>query len=230
MASRLSIVSGGTSGSSGATIFTVSPTISAGQSMIMTVHGGTNLDTVNSVSQTNCTWTKAVSVNALNDGNTEIWYCIAAGASPGGTVTVNMGVTAVAGGVIGVYDTALISATPLDKTASSTGNADPSVTGTTASTTYANEVWVGALTVPDPTNVGFGYGAASNGFIKAKEGDFSGIAAGNTHYLYLEKFVLSTGAANSSASLGVSNAYSGAIATFEFPYVAEMMLMGVGRL
>lgn len=216
---------GNATGNSGAISFTISPTVLAGQSMVLTVHVPLNTHTVSTVVQTNCTWIKITSISAVGDGTTEIWYCTAAGASPGATVTVTMNLSGQAGGVIGVYDTAL-SAT-VDKTATSSGTSGSPATGTTATTTSPVELWVGGMSSPDPTNVGLGYAPITNGFTLT-EGDFANIFLGATHYGYVEKIVSSTGTAGTASTLGGMN-WTGVIAAIPFVSATKFLsLLGCG--
>lgn len=231
-ATRLSTATGQTAGSNGASSFTVSPTITAGQSGILVVSTQLTTITVSTVTQTNVTWTLAVAYNATAlGGDTEIWYASSAGASPGATITVNLGASGQAGGVEATYDTALTGSF-VDKTASNGGISTASAsTGTTSSTTQASEVWVGGITVPDNTSLGYGYSSPTNGFTIVVQGDWTNLNRGLTHYGYLDQIVTTTGTASTGATISpAAGAYSAAIATFKFASTGAGLLsiMGCG--
>lgn len=164
---------------------------------------------VSSISQTGATWVRAVEVASASN-TTEIWY--AENVSGAGTsVTVNYSGTALTNIIILEFD-GIVSSSSLDQTASNTGTYPGSAdSGTTATTSQANEVWVAALTdeiFPSGT-----WNSPSNSFTEVTE----------TANIFLnmvgeERTVTATGTANTSAGRGsapLSGDWSGCVATFK---------------
>lgn len=231
MVVRLSTAIGNATGSSGSSSFNISSVATFQQAQMLIVYIQTTTTTVTTVTQTNCIWTKAVGYNSTSlGGDTEIWYCLSTGASPGATVAVNISVGGQAGGVLAIYDTAM---TALDQVASNGAAASSALSsGTTPSTTQAAELWVAGFTTPDHTSVGFGYSAPTNGFSIVLQNDFSNLALGLTHYGYLDKIVAASGAAASGVTSSGAVPYSAAIATFKFNTTSPstfLTLLGCGN-
>ncbi len=157
------------------------------------------------------TWTRAVSVSANNTNNTEIWYTTALSASAGTTVTITQGSTRAAA-VIMEYDNLLYGA-PLDRIASANGNNSTVSTGTTATTTAANELWIGAASLRSSA---YTLGAITNSFTEIDNAaSTSGTSDSNAKVYALERVVNSTGAASTGGTVSSSSRWSGAIATFK---------------
>lgn len=217
MPSLVSITAHGTTGLSGSltAVVTPSPAILVGQSAILTIHD-INIVGVNSVVQTNCIWVKLLSYSGtVGGGTTDIWYCLSAGASPGATITINFASPTIAGGICGVFDTALSAADQQANNGSAPGSTT-ATTGTTPTTTQASEVWIGAITVPDGTGVGYTFNTPTNGFALT-QANFSTLSNGAVHAGFLYKIVSATGAASTGVTIDSGGApYGAAIGTFKF--------------
>jgi hypothetical protein len=164
---------------------------------------------------------------AVNAGGVtcEIWYCPSV-RSTNNLLTVsfsNPNTNAVC--LVAEY-TNLVAAGALDQIAGATNTGTAAVTGTTPTTTLANELWVG----------GIGY-ANTNGLTSILNG-FTDVAGQSSTYPasngvnqvtlhLLAKAVTATGTASSGGTIGASQKWAGAIATFKAVSVASgLMLAG----
>lgn len=164
---------------------------------------------------------------AVNAGGVtcEIWYCPSV-RSTNNLLTVsfsNPNTNAVC--VVAEY-TNLVAAGALDQIAGATNTGTAAVTGTTPTTTLANELWVGGIGYAN-TNA---LTSILNGFTDVA-GQSSTYPASNgvnqvTLHL-LAKAVTATGTASSGGTIGASQKWAGAIATFKAVSVASgLMLAG----
>jgi len=161
---------------------------------------------VTSIIQTGVTWTLQVRSTNGSYLGIEIWLgVVGAGAATG--ITINLSGNAAYGGVADVceYSGVAISGY-LDKTAINAGTSYQIDTGTTVTTTQADELWIGggspagADTQSSPTN----------GFTL-----LDGVYYNYVSVSYLEKIVSATGTANSGTTIGVYHVWAGCIATFK---------------
>ena len=194
----------GTSATSTITVTLVSTPIS-GNVLIAVI--GTRLAatevTVSSITQTGVTWTEQISKYSGNI-NVELWLgVVGSGAST--TITITLSATP-SGSVADVCEWSGIATSGfLDKTATNAGAGYTADTGTTDTTTKANELWVGGINdqsgdLTTPTN----------GFTL-----LDGLTQTWLVIAYLYKIVSATGTANSGASTVASNSWVGCIATFK---------------
>ena len=213
----------GNTGSSAANTFTVTlnsaPANGNTLMAIVSTRGNTDSRMI-SISQTGATWTRAVQKTNTNGVTTEIWYAPNT-TSAVTTVRINLAASLCAAAVVMEYS-GILTTNPLDKTASATGNNNSPLTGTTTTTTQANELWIGG--------VGF---MNSNYNIQGNPANyFTNITSANSNsgsgswwwwtptpdndakvYAF-EKIVTSTGQASTGGTLSNSTNWSGAIATF----------------
>ena len=173
---------------------------------------------VSGISQGGVTWSRAATVAVgggyLGSGaDTEIWYApVGSGAGTG--VTISYGALYACAATVIEYS-GVVAASPLDQTATSAGSSSPAVTGTTATTAQANELWVGGVSYENNSSLT----AIQNGFTVAAsttERWFS--VLGTEKYVTvqaLDKVVSTTGGAYTGGNLGLSTSWSAAIATFK---------------
>lgn len=154
----------------GATSVAITYTPTAGHGMVVVV-GTNSAVTVTSITQTNCTWTfvsRKQVVGGAFPMSVETWYCGSAGASPGGTVTINFSAsTLYTCANVEEYDTALNTVgQPDGTTASNSGGATSTIgAGTAGSTTVAPDLLVGAYYAINTTTIfAVSASSASNGF------------------------------------------------------------------
>jgi len=218
----------------GGTSFPVAATLSgapvAGNILVLTGLGVNTSSTgdayyvyINSITQTNVTWTKQVGKRCTaTEGAsptgiyTEIWYGVV-GASAGVTVTANYVAAAATtnGGIIDVCEySGLLTSGFLDQTATNVSlNSTTLSTGTTGNTTQNDELWIGATG---------GAGALSattqssptNGFTLLDGADLN-ISGYHQSLGFLEKIVSSTGTANSGTTAATAVDSACCIATFK---------------
>jgi hypothetical protein len=170
--------------------------------------------TVSSITQTNVNWStdgagmQTQSQYSSAKLDTEIWIGIV-GSGASKTITITLSGAPVNGGVADVCEySGLVVSSFLDKTASASGTSTNFVTGTTATTTQASELWIGSIAV-----YYWGQSNPINDFTLLDGATYTG--GGNpVSEAYLEKIVSATGTANSGTS-GNNAYYAGCIATFK---------------
>ena len=174
--------------------------------------------TVKSISQTGVVWSKVTNAGS-GAIDVEIWAgVVGSGASASITVTLT-GIVGTAVANVCEYS-GLTTSSYLDVTASTFGSSTASDTGTTATTTQANELWVGSTGDVTATQ-----STPTNGFTL-----LDGTATGSTSNAFLEKIVSSTGTANSGTTLSSSNAWVGVIATFTATPVSARLVRVQGTV
>jgi len=162
--------------------------------------------TVNSITQTGVTWTKQISKSykTYTYVTTEIWFGVVGdGAST--TVTIALSSDAGYGGIADICEYSGVATTDfLDKTATLGGYTNAPKTGTTATTTQADELWIGSIIATG------GQTTPINGFTL-----LDGVVYQVVSEAYLEKIVSTTGTAGSGTSTSSSTDWAGCIATFK---------------
>ena len=165
---------------------------------------------VTGISQTGATWTRAAQATNASGSTTEIWYAPNV-SSAGNSITINQ--SNVRSAAVIVEYSNIILASPIDKTANTTGNSNAASTGTTATTVQANELLVGGVGL---VNSGYTIGTPTNSFASvANAASTDGPSQNNAKVYALEKLVTTTGTAISGGSISSSSQWSGAIATFK---------------
>lgn len=169
--------------------------------------------TVTSITETNVTWTvqKAEPNGAFGQINQEIWVGVV-GASPSASLTVNFSGTADAAVVDVCEYSGLLTVGFLDKTASANdgGAAGTStLTGTTAVTSQADELWVGGVVTRYQSQ-----STPKNAFTLL---DGALDVTENVAEAYLEKIVSATAAASSGTTASGASFYGGCIITLKAP-------------
>jgi hypothetical protein len=186
----------------------------SGDLLIAVIGGtGTNPETVDSITETGVSWTVQESINTESGFLTAIWAgVVSSGAVKG--ITVNFD-TSLNGGAFAYVDeySGLKTTGFLDKVNDAYGSATTVSTGTTATTSVANELVVGGI---------FGGEVFSS--------PTSGYAVyGNTVYdydtmVYLSQVVSTTGAQSCSMTQANGYTYQGVIATFEAAAISEVSI------
>ena len=211
-----------TNNNSGSGVSSIVVTLGAnptnGDVLVAVIGDSATTGNVSSVTSSGATWQRATqqAFGTVPYYETEIWYAYNVTGASAATVTVNFSAST-AGGVTVCEYSGLGTGNPLDQTANSSGNSAAAVTGTTATTTAASEVWVGGLCT----------GSASSSPLNS----FTIVAnpSNGTYSTYLEYMASATGTANSGATI-TSAHWSGCIATFKNPNagVHHLGLLGVG--
>lgn len=199
-----------TAGSTIAVTYGSSPT--NGNFLVATISTKRTTSPVTSITQTGATWVLAISIVGTTIGannTTDIWYAEnISGAST--SVTVNLGGSTNASCVFAEYS-GLATSSTLDQTASDADDygTRTNTTGTTSTTTKANELWIGGIT----DNTGSAWIGAGGGFTKVAESLGTLVCTA-----FDELIVSSTGTAvtsNSHTFVPLSGQWTGAIATFK---------------
>jgi len=170
----------------------------------LTEDGGAT-DCVYSITQTGVTWSLVIAKTIQSCMDGEIWLgVVSSGASK--TVVINFSGTAHAGSVADVCEYSGIATNPTDKTASASGSDHNPKTGTTDTTTQAEELWVGCIST---------YGTQTtpeNGFTLLDGAQYGGYMSLG----FLEKIVSSVGQAQSGVTTSDTfTDWSDCIATFK---------------
>ena len=180
-------------------------------------------DITNSGSALN--WQRAAqSTTSSSTTTTEIWYApVIAGA--GTTLTIGLSGTIFAAAVVGEYS-GVLNGGALDVFSgnSNSSNSTAASTGTTASTTQANELWIGGIGARNST---YTLTSLTNSFSNiTSTASGSGTAGSNAKVFALEKIVTSIGTAASGGTISSSSRWSGAIATFKAASALNLVLAG----
>jgi hypothetical protein len=167
---------------------------------------GDPVATVASITQTGVTWTLQVAKTHDTDNvlRCEIWYGVV-GSGASNSLTVNLSSQAQYGAVVDVCEySGLMTSGFLDKTATASGWGSSTSTGTTATTSQANELWIGCTIhmYPQPS--------PQNGFTLLDGAKYTWVSNA-----YLEKMVTATGQAYSGTVPGLNTDWVGCIATFK---------------
>lgn len=151
-------------------------------------------------------WSTAALANNGNAISTALFY--KAGApTQSGAVTVSTGNESATEIILALAEYAGVAASlPLDRTASTSGSSTTASSGTTATTTQANELWIGVLGNVSAAD----QQTPTNGFTQLSRPQTGAGAQG----LY-EKSITAAGQASVQASLNFSTPWSGVVATFK---------------
>ena len=175
--------------------------------------------TVSSITQTGVTWSRQTS-EVYGSGifspyyNVEIWLGVV---GSGAVTSVSISLSGSSREVVDICEYSGIAASPIDKTAVSTGSSISGSTGTTTTTAQAQELWIGGIAVGGSTSSGVSQSYATSGFTLL-DGASYGSSSPYTSTAFLEKIVSITGTANSGTTIGSSNRWVGCIATFKATY------------
>jgi hypothetical protein len=216
-ATRVRSAKGNTGASAAATIsVTMGGAPVAGNAMVAVIGTrGTSANVVTSITQTgvsNGTWVRAAEAHNTSM-TTEIWVAPNLPVGAGTAVTVNQGTFLLSAVVIEV--SGIPAAAPVDQivpgNSANTGIA--AVTGTTAATNQARELWIGGIGFAHNTST---LGSILNSFTSVDNAVTSnGIVGNNARVYALERFVSATGEASSGGTISSSAQWAGTIATFK---------------
>lgn len=194
-----------TCGNNGDTTLECSITAPANGNALVAVIGMRGAASVSSVSQTGASWSQAVrSVNG--DIAMEIWYAVDV-SSAGTAVTFNLDANEKSSAVIAEYSD-VTDVDALDVTATNTGSGTTVSSGTTATTSQADQVWVGGFAnVSNDT-----YSSPTNSFaIVGQDGSGGGPAGQRSQAAMLDRIVSDVGTASTGATLSGSNDWAGGV-------------------
>ena len=182
---------------------------------------GTSSSRVSAVTQTGATWSRATQTLGTAGTTTEIW--IAPNVS-GASASVSITQASLRSAAVVMEYSGILTASPLDQTANTTGSSTAPVTGTTATTTLANELWVGGIGFISSTPT---LGTIQNTFTSITSSQSTSTAANNAKVYAIERMVTATGAASSGGTLSPSAQWSGAMITLKAAPVSPLVLTGL---
>ena len=207
--------------------------------VIATMGHATDVVTVSSTNNIGGTqtWYRAASayipappLTSVDGAETEVWYAPnVLSASTNVSIAWNL---LISGAAVVMEYSGLLTDSPSDQTATATGNNSSPTTGTTATTTQPNELWIGAICIQGDSVT---LNATNNGFTVYDRITnwhwYNGLF--NDYYISaytLDKVVTATGAANTGGSLNSGTYWAGAIATFKaasyYTYTTNLALAG----
>ena len=170
---------------------------------------GTSTGRVTGISQTGATWTRVSQGSNAGGSTTEIW--ITSNVS-GAAATLTISQAALRSAAVVIEYSGILSTSPLDKVANTSGNSVNPSTGTTVSTVQANELWIGGTGL---VNSGYSLSASTNSFASiASAQSISTTASNNAKVYALERVTTAIGAAGTVGTT-TSSQWSGAIATLK---------------
>ncbi|MCX6879552.1 MAG: DUF2341 domain-containing protein [Verrucomicrobia bacterium] len=202
----------GNTGTNATTSFTVNMGAAPanGNTMVAVISTrGTSSGRVTGITQTGATWTRAAQTLGTAGTTTEIWVApdVSGAAAIVSITQANLRSAAVVmeyGGVLAV--------SPLDQSANATGNSAAAVTGTTPTTTQADELWIGGIGL---VHGGYTLGTPNNSFATVSSSQSThSLVSINAKVYALERMVTASATANSGGTLSTPSQWSGAIATF----------------
>ena len=209
---RVQFASGNSGAASATTIPVTLTTAPVNGNTLVAVIGtrSTSGNSITSISQTGATWKRAVSTIGTSGTTTEIWY---APNVQGAATAVTINQSSVRGAAIIMEYSGVFTVPALDQTANTTATSTAAVTGTTPTTTQANELCVGGIGL---VNSSYTLTSPLNGFTSvASAATTSGSASVNAKIYALDLTnVVTTGTQSSGGTVSTSSAWSGAIATF----------------
>jgi hypothetical protein len=168
---------------------------------------------VSGISETGATWTKAVAQGSQGACDTEIWYANnVSGAST--TITITQAASGYMSAVVAEYS-GLATSGVLDKTASNyNSGSSTGDTGTTATTSQANELWIGGIGYDSYATSQLS--SPTNGFTVVNWANGSGSWwLGEVSTNFLAHNATATGTADSSGAIGAAASWDGVMATFK---------------
>ncbi len=214
----------GNTGTGASTSFSVTMAAApvSGNTMVAVISTrGSSADRVTAITQTGAIWSRTAQATNTNGTTTEIW--VAPNVSSAGTGITITQASLRSAAVVMEYS-GVLAVSPTDQANNSTGSSVSPVTGTTATTIQANELWVGGIGFISGTPT---LGTILNSFapvISAQS--ISGTAGNNAKVYALERIVNTTGTASSGGTLSASAQWSGAIATFKAATTGSLTLTG----
>jgi|GEM_PF-1056483 len=169
---------------------------------------------VTSITQSGATWARAVSStgNSTNNTTTEIWYTTAL-SDAATAITINQG-SARSAAVVMEYS-GLAYGAPFDQVASNFNSAQntAATTGTTATTTSADELWIGGIGLRSSS---YTLSSITNSFSIISFSNSTNSTATNNSKIYaLDRVVNSTGDATTGGTVSTRTYWSGAVAAFK---------------
>ena len=213
----------GTTGASASTTIGVtmgSAPVSGNTLVAVIATRGTTANRVSAITGGGVTWSRVSQATNGSGTTTEIWY--GPNVSTGTTAITITQASPISAAVVIEYSGVLPSAS-FDLAANSTGSSTAASTGTTGTTTQANELWIGGIGIADgrrTLNAPYGNTFTVVAFPK------SGAVNTGAMIYALEKIVSTTGAASTGGTVSTSDAWSGAIATFKTVTPTTLALTG----
>ena len=216
----------GNTGSSSASSFNVSlaaPPATGNTLVAIISTRGTSASRITGITQTGVVWSRAAQAANTNGTTTEIWYAMnVSGAAT--SLTISQASSLRSAAVVIEY-AGILAAYALDQTANATGSSAAAATGTTATTSQANEVWVGGIGFisSSPT-----LGSILNGFatVTSAQSTRSSSPSSNAKVYALEQIVNLTASTSTGGTLSTSAQWSGALATFKTGLPSSLALAG----
>lgn len=173
---------------------------------------GTSSGRVTGITQTGATWTRATQATNSNSGGStlEIWY--ASNVSSAGTLVTVTQANLRSAIVVAEYS-GVLTASSLDVIQSNSGSSTSASTGTTVTTTQADELLIGGFSLASSS---YTLSSITNSFASYGNNASTNSTSGNNAKVYaLDRIVSSTGAYSTGGTISTNSKWAGAIATFK---------------
>ncbi len=197
---RVGSYASGSTGANSATSFSVTiPAPTSGNTLVAIISTrSASASAVTGIVQSGAAlWTRAAQSTGTAGTTTEIWHAPNIQAA-GTTVTIQLAAPLMASAVVAEYSGVLVAGS-LDQTANSSGSGIAAVTGSSATTTQANELWLGGIGLDNSTLT---LGTPVGGFVSIANAQSSGASATGDAKIYaLEKLPGATGTAASGGTI-----------------------------
>ena len=214
----------GNTGTNAATTISVTLTNTpvAGNTLVAVIATrGNTASRVSGITQTGATWTRAAQATNTSGTTTEIWYAPnVSGAAK--AITINQ--ASLRSAAVVVEYRGVLTASALDQAASATGSSTAPLTGTTAVTLQANELWLGGIGFSSSTPT---LGAILNSFTSVASAQSTrSTASSNAKVHALERLANPAATAASGGTLSASAVWAGAMVTFRTVTPSTLALAG----
>ena len=218
----------GSSGTGSVTSFNVNlatPPVSGDTLIAVISTRGTSTGRVSGITQTGTLWSRATQAANSSGTTTEIWYTSNVPAGLGSQITISQ--ASLRSAAVVVEYKGILTGISLDQISTATGSSSAAVTGTSATTTQANELWISGIGIADGRRSLNGpYGNSFTVVASPKSGGTSSDAM-----IYaLVKIVSTIGTASSGGTISTSDAWAGAIATFKVASTSTLALTGAAAV
>ena len=223
-ATRLQFTTGNTGSNPASTInLTLGSTPLSGNTLIAVISTrGNSANRISSITQTGASWSRATQATNTNGTTTEIWFAPNVSAALK-AITINQ--ASLRSAAVVIEYRGVLSPTPLDQTSNATGNSNAPGTGTTPTSTQADELCIGGIGFINSTPT---LSSLINSFSTVASAQSTRFisSSSNAKVYALEKIIQLAAPISSGGTLSASAQWSGTIATFRAQTPTTLALAG----
>ena len=219
---RVQSATGSTGASASTSVsVTLASTPVAGNALVAVISTrGTSASRISGITGGGVTWSRVSQAANSGGATTEIWYGPKVAS---GTTGITITQSSLRSAAVVIEYSGLLTPASFDLAANSTGSSTSAVTGTTATTSQANELWLGGIGIADGRRT---LNAPYGGSFTVIASPASGTSSSDAMIYALEKIVNATGTASSGGTVSTSDGWAGAIATFKSAFPNNLALAG----